>query len=182
MQGLGQRCYFILHSVDDGANWTTVVQTDRPVSGLVAGDGGVLHGLQPPNPPLPFTVFTDATGAAEYATYFGGAYTQVNTAAAGMNNGLFYAAGSTRGGLQLFDPFQATLAGGANGFLCAFDGGGNVVWGTYLGGSGSDSIDVAQPQPDGSVLLVGTTTSADFPMLQNSLLGGGNTFIARIRP
>jgi len=52
----------------------------------------------------------------------------------------------------------------------------------YLGGSAEDTIVWVLPLPDGSAVVAGTTQSADFPMSQPSPLGGGTTFIARVRP
>jgi len=66
--------------------------------------------------------------------------------------------------------------------LSVFDDNGSLLWSTNLGGTADDSIDWILPLPDGSVIAVGTTNSADFPSLGPSPLGAGNTFIAHLRP
>ena len=80
------------------------------------------------------------------------------------------------------DAVQPALGGGTDGFVFVFDDTGALVWSTYLGGSADDSVDWILPLPDGSVIVVGTTNSTDFPSLQPSPLGPGNTFIAHLRP
>ena len=58
----------------------------------------------------------------------------------------------------------------------------DALWSTYLGGSANDSIDWVLPLSDGSVVVVGTTYSEDFPSLRPSPLGTGNSFVAHLRP
>jgi hypothetical protein len=95
---------------------------------------------------------------------------------------MVFVAGTTQGGLPLVDAAQPALGGGTDGFVAVFSGSGVLLWSTYLGGSADDSIDWVLPLPDGSVVVVGTTSSADFPMLQPSPLGAGATFLAHLRP
>lgn len=178
-QGSGSG-YFVVESVDDGATWTTVVQLDRPAYRLTVGAGGVLHASQNPNPPEGYLLVTDASGSVQYGTYLGGAFTQVNSAAA--SGGRVFVAGKTQGGMPVVNAVQPAFNGGSDGFVAAFDDGGALLWSTWLGGSADDSIDWVLPLPDGSVVVVGTTYSADFPSLGPSPLGTGNTFIAHLRP
>ncbi len=172
--------YFVIESVDAGTTWTTLVQLDRPVYQLTVSAGGVLHGAQIPDVPVSYLVVTDGAASVQYGTYLGSAFTQI--AAATRLGGKVYVGGSAPGGLPLADAIQAAPAGGTDGFLAAFDGGGALLWCTYLGGSADDSIDWVLPLPDGSVVVAGTTDSMDFPSLQASPLGTGNSFIARLRP
>jgi hypothetical protein len=178
-QGSGSG-YFVVESVDDGATWTNVVQLDRPAYRVTVGGGGILHASQNPNVPEGYLLVTDASSNVGYGTYLGGAFTQVNSAAA--SGGRVFVAGKTQGGLPLMDAAQPAVAGGTDGFVAAFDDSGSLLWSTYLGGSADDSIDLVLPLPDGSVVVVGTTYSADFPSLEPSPLGAGNTFIAHLRP
>jgi hypothetical protein len=178
-QGSGSG-YFVVESTDDGATWTNVLQLDRPVSGLTVGAGGVLHATQNPGVPEGYLLVADTLGNVSYGTYLGGAYTQVNSAAA--SGGRFFVAGKTQGGLPLVNAAQPVLGGGTDGFVAVFDDSGDLLWSTYLGGSADDSIDWVLPLPDGSAVVVGTTYSADFPSLAPSPLGTGNTFIAHLRP
>lgn len=172
--------YFVMSSADDGNTWSTVVQLDRSAYNLATGAGAVLHATQSTSSAEGFVEMTDGSGNAVYATYFGSAATQVNVAASG--NGLVYVGGSTQGGIPAVDAFQAAVGGGTDGFLAAFTESGTLVWSSYLGGGGNDSINWLYPMADGSVLVVGTSASADFPNLQASPLGAGSAFIARVRP
>jgi len=179
VQGKGSG-YFVLQSVDHGTTWTEVAQLDRPALALAVGTNGVLHASQAPDFPEGYVMVTDASGGVRYGTYFGLAFTQVTAAAAA--NGRAFVAGKTQGGLPLASAAQSFVGGGTDAFVAVFDDGGSLQWSTYLGGSGTDSIDWVLPLPDGSVVVVGTTDSADFPSLQPSPLGAGSTFIARLRP
>jgi hypothetical protein len=172
--------YFIVKSADDGVTWTTVVQLDRPAYNLVLGADGVLHASQTASVPKGYFVVQDALSTVRYGTYLGGGFTQVNAAVAA--GGKAYVAGKTRGGLAVMDAGQSVLGGGADGHVAAFDDAGALLWCTYVGGSADDTIDWLLPLPDGSVVVVGTTASTDFPSLTPSPLGAGDTFIARVRP
>jgi uncharacterized protein (TIGR03437 family) len=63
---------------------------------------------------------------------------------------------------------QAQLAGVQNAFLAKLDPSGNVIFSTYLGGSGSDVGNAVQVDASGNVYLVGGTTSLDFPTTAGS--------------
>jgi photosystem II stability/assembly factor-like uncharacterized protein len=182
-EGPGSGC-FVIESADDGVAWTNVLQFDRPVYNLTVSANGVLQASQTPDPPQAYFLISDPVGNITYGTYFGAALTQVETmapSAAGFGTDAFIA-GTTEGGLPAVDAVQPALAGGTDGFVFVFDDTGALLWSTYLGGSGNDSIEWVLPLPDGSVIVVGTTYSTDFPDLQPSVLGAGNTFIAHLRP
>lgn len=182
-EGPGSGC-FVIESADDGMTWTKVLQFDRPVYNLTVSADGVLQASQTPDPPQAYFLISDPVGDISYGTYFGAALTQVETmapSAAGFGTDAFIA-GATEGGLPAVDAVQPALAGGTDGFVFVFDDTGALEWSTYLGGSGNDSIEWVLPLPDGSVIVVGTTNSTDFPSLQPSVLGAGNTFIAHLRP
>ena len=172
--------YFVVKSCDSGVTWTQVLQFDRPVYGLTVGAGGVLHGSQTPDLPKGYVLVTDASGNIGYGSYLGGAFTQVNAAA--TSGGRTFVAGKTLGGLPLMDAVQPGSGGSMDGFVAVFDDSGTLQWSTYLGGSGDESIDWVLPLADGSAVVVGTTSSADFPNLQLSPMGIGNTFIVHVRP
>jgi uncharacterized protein (TIGR03437 family) len=58
---------------------------------------------------------------------------------------------------------QAKLAGARNAFLTKLDPAGNIVFSTYLGGSGKDSGNALRVDASGNIYLVGKATSLDFP-------------------
>lgn len=85
---------------------------------------------------------------------------------------------------------QKRLAGSQNAFIVKLDGSGNIIFSTYLGGSGSDTPNAIQTDPANNIYVAGATTSLDFPTtsgafqtapivpLWNNASPGG--FIARI--
>jgi hypothetical protein len=77
---------------------------------------------------------------------------------------LIYVTGSTTS-LNFPNTLGRSYAGGTDGFLtCLAADGTNIVWSTYFGGSSSDvgrSINIGT---EGDLYIVGTTSSADFPM------------------
>jgi uncharacterized protein (TIGR03437 family) len=61
-----------------------------------------------------------------------------------------------------------------------------VLYSTYLGGSGSDAVTGLALDSAGSAYVVGTTSSANFPVtpnaLQKSLAGSHNAFLTKLSP
>lgn len=63
--------------------------------------------------------------------------------------------------------------------------GAQVVYSTFIGGSGNDILTGGAVQPDGSIFLTGTTTSNDFPLgnaAQSSLSGDSDAFVFWLNP
>jgi uncharacterized protein (TIGR03437 family) len=58
---------------------------------------------------------------------------------------------------------QTTLRGSQNGFAAKLNASGDVVFATFLGGSGADAVNAVQLDAAGNVYLGGSTTSIDFP-------------------
>ncbi len=84
------------------------------------------------------------------------------------------------------DALQRTFGGGEDdGLLAAFSADGSrLVYCTYLGGSGHDLIRSLAWGEDGSLYLVGTTSSPDFPVtagaLQTEHGGNGDAFVLKL--
>lgn len=76
------------------------------------------------------------------------------------------------------------LGGGSDGFVTKFNlDGTDIIYSTYLGGSGYDSGWGIAIDANGQALLTGTTTSTDFPLLNpmQAVSGGSNdVFITRL--
>ncbi|MBI3818578.1 MAG: SBBP repeat-containing protein [Planctomycetes bacterium] len=71
---------------------------------------------------------------------------------------------TTPGAFQASAP-QPVSSGNGNAFVVKLHAsGGYPIYSTYVGGSGSDTARVAGPFADGSLLIGGSTTSADFPV------------------
>jgi uncharacterized protein (TIGR03437 family) len=58
---------------------------------------------------------------------------------------------------------QSQLDGAQNAFLTKLDADGNIVFSTFLGGSGKDAATAVAIAGDGSLFVTGPTTSLDFP-------------------
>ncbi len=69
-------------------------------------------------------------------------------------------------GPNLFEFSSASI----DGFALKLDNNGNVVYSTYLGGSGSDSALALAVGSDGSLYVAGSTNSADFPVTPGAYL------------
>jgi hypothetical protein len=63
------------------------------------------------------------------------------------------------------DALDNTLGGSRDAFLTILNGSGSQVdYSTFLGGSEEDEGSLVVPGPQGSLILAGTTRSADFPV------------------
>jgi hypothetical protein len=169
----------IFSSSDGGRDFQSLVTLPAPAN-IVVGDGGVIHASQPAHATDGFAFQYDHLGNVVYGTYLGGGLTIVKAAALAPN-GHFFLAGYTGAGLPIANAIQPVFGGATDGFLAEFDPSGTLVNSTYLGGSGRDEIDSITVLPDGSVLAIGTSASADLAK-QASALGNGNTMIWRIQP
>jgi hypothetical protein len=122
-----------------------------------------------------------------YSTYFGGSGSETSTSIAVNNDGFIYLAGSTTSAnlpvtSSTETPYQSTLKGTQNIFILKVDptlGTTGIVYLTYLGGSGTDSLAGSTSNAaagtatgssqglavdnSGNVYVAGTTTSANFP-------------------
>ncbi|MGA3029094.1 MAG: BACON domain-containing carbohydrate-binding protein, partial [Bryobacteraceae bacterium] len=100
-----------------------------------------------------------------YATYFGSKLTVSAVAVDGTGN--VYMGGYTNGGsLPVVSAVQRGILGQQNAFISKFDPTGRtVLYSTYLGGSGQDSLNGIAVDSSGSLVGTGTTLSADFPLV-----------------
>ncbi|UCF38618.1 MAG: SBBP repeat-containing protein, partial [Acidobacteriota bacterium] len=120
----------------------------------------------------------------ERSTYFGGAKGDVINAIEVDSQGFIYIAGST----ESFDLPGAETIGDFSGNLDVLitklaPGGREVVFTTIIGGSGNDSAEALQVSSSGEMHVVGTTTSADFPLsgaVQEEQAGSTDVFVLRL--
>lgn len=82
---------------------------------------------------------------------------------------------------------QARFGGGdGDAFVAKLDPRGDVLWATYLGGSGADEAARVEIDARGNVYVTGTTRSADFPVTsdayQRTARGGTEAFFAKFGP
>ena len=59
--------------------------------------------------------------------------------------------------------------GGQDGFISKFDKNGNLLWSTYLGGSGWDGVYSLAVDANGNAVVTGVTESSDFPITDNAV-------------
>ncbi|MBL8210635.1 MAG: SBBP repeat-containing protein [Bryobacterales bacterium] len=64
-----------------------------------------------------------------------------------------------------------------DGFLAKFNAAGELVYSTYLGGQGTDTIEAIAVDPSGDVVIAGTSRSSDFPSVTHNL--GSGAFVSR---
>lgn len=121
-----------------------------------------------------FVTKLDPSGNLVYSTYFGGLNGGDFGRAIGVDfqDNVYFGGNSTVGYLSVTNAFQASFGGsGANGigdgFVAALDfTGTNLIYCTYLGGSGDDQVSGIAVRPDdGAVAVTGFTESQNFPML-----------------
>ena len=120
-----------------------------------------------------FVTKLDPSGNLVYSTYFGGAYGDFGlTIGVDFNDNVYFAGSDALGSLTTTNAYQPNNAGAGaasigDGFIAALDATGtNMLYCTYLGGSGDDAINSIAVRPeDGALVAVGFTDSPDFPLL-----------------
>lgn len=120
-----------------------------------------------------------------YATYFGGAQDDNITALAISDTGDAYFAGDTMStALPVNNPLQARIGGGKDAFAARLSPtGAELVFSTWLGGSGTDYATALLLDTSANIYLTGATNSTNFPV-QNALYatkaGGYDAFLTKI--
>ena len=115
-----------------------------------------------------FILKLSASGSAlVYSTYLGGSSIDVATAIAVDSAGEAYVAGYTASSdFPVVNALQGASEGGYDGFFVEMNAAGSAVeMGTYLGGTGSDSISGVVLGPGGALYVAGQTLSGNFPTI-----------------
>lgn len=127
-------------------------------------------------------------GTRVWATYFGGSGSDAVLGASTSvdESGNVFLCGATQStNLPITSgAFQPSIGGGQDAYIAKFSAGGAILWATYFGGSGNDgAYHLNAVDASGSVVMVGSTISADFPVsagaYQPSLAGATDAFIAQ---
>lgn len=124
-------------------------------------------------------------GAVTYATYLGGAGDESGLAIGLDALGNAYVAGDTSDTtFPTMNPLQSASGGTKDGFVAKINVTGSaLVYATYLGGAGTDSIASIAVDATGNAYLTGETTSPDFPTktpLSAAIAGGSDAFVTKI--
>jgi Beta-propeller repeat len=181
-------------SGDDEGFGTAVDGSDNAyITGQTASaDFPVVAGGLSPNSLLGVTnafVTKIAVGGSSlvYSTYVGGTGSDSGNAIAVDSSGEAFVAGGTSSTdfPHTSGAFQTALGSVAgNGFVFELSSTGNaLIYGTYLGGTGSDVVKAMAIDSSKNVYVVGRTSSSDFPVqspLQANLTGTSNGFVTKL--
>lgn len=138
-----------------------------------------------------FVAKVNAAGTAMvYSTYLGGSGADVGQTIAVDAQGDALIAGYTySSNFPVQNALQASLGGGSDAFVTELDPtGSNLVFSTYLGGTGNDQALALAQDASGNTYVVGGTESADFPVTPGAFQGagayGGNedAFLSKLPP
>jgi uncharacterized protein (TIGR03437 family) len=117
-----------------------------------------------------------------FSSFLGGAEDDSAAGVALDAGGNVYIVGTTSStNFPLFPPNQPRPRGGKEIFVTKLNAAGaGIAFSTYLGGSGDDTAAGAAVDPNGSLYIVGTTTSANFPNAGTGLRGASDALVARL--
>ena len=123
------------------------------------------------------------------STYFGGTGADAVTSmilapgSAGSTIPEIYVGGTTSStDLPTVNPVQTQNAGGQDGFVAHLHFPNQILFASYLGGSGNDSINGIGVDSLGGIVVAGSTTSTNFPVKnarQPNNAGGADAFVTR---
>lgn len=142
--------------------WQEVVGQQVPVTVRyqLHDDGSIGFVVGRYNPALPLII----DPVLRYSTYLGGGGRDLGNGVAVDPAGNTYVAGSTLSSdFPREDPYDDSLGGSQDGFVTKFDAQGNLVYSTFLGGSGIDSISALAVNASGEAYVTGSTSNDTFP-------------------
>ena len=120
-----------------------------------------------------FVTKLDPFGNLVYSTYFGGYLGDIGRSiGVDFQGNVYFAGNSAHGDLPTTNAFQSSFGGSGSagigdGFVAALDvTGTNLIYCTYLGGSGDEQVNGIAVRPDdGAVAVTGFTDSPNFPVM-----------------
>jgi hypothetical protein len=129
-----------------------------------------------------------SAGQPVYSTYLGGSGDEQGVGIAVDQNGHAYVVGVTSSfdfpTSNAFQPMLGGPAGYTNAFVTSLDPTGQMLYSTYLGGSGGDGGHGIAVDTGGNAYVTGGTSSTDFPTVNplQPALGGpaGNAYVAEL--
>jgi hypothetical protein len=149
------------------------------VAGIQQAPGGLVDG---------YVAKIDTSGRLVYSTLLGGAGIDAVTGIAADSQGSIYLTGLTSStDFKTENAEQPALGGGVfDAFVMKLSSSGaQVVYSTYLGGSGEDRAFRIVVDSEGNAYITGDTDSADFPTvnaLQPTKSGTADAFVAKLNP
>jgi uncharacterized repeat protein (TIGR01451 family) len=135
--------------------------------------------------------FNSKGTALVWSTYLGGNDNEVAWAIFVDKSSNVFVAGETKSANfpTTAGAFQTTLKGTKDGFIAKLNSTAtSLIYSTYLGGSGKDSIPAMAVDSSGNAYVTGTTPSPDFPVTAGAFqtkcapcgFGGSNAFITKL--
>jgi hypothetical protein len=126
-----------------------------------------------------------------YSTYLGGSAGATGFPESGYSiavdgaNNIYVAGVTSSSNFPLAAPFQTTFGGGGqDGFISKIASSGtSLVWSTFLGGTGIDSVRAIAVKTSGEVYAAGETASSNFPLgspVQAAKSGSSDAFISKL--
>ncbi|MHA2262572.1 MAG: DUF7948 domain-containing protein [Candidatus Thorarchaeota archaeon] len=149
--------------IDASGNWYLTGETDSPDFPYMSGFDSSLNGSKDS-----FVLKLDAEGAnILYSTYVGGSgEDRARTIAIDTDGNAFIAGETDSTDFPLRNPVDSTFNGSRDGFIFKIDADGDeMLFSTYLGGSGYDHIYWMDTDTSGDVYVVGVTRSSDYVTL-----------------
>jgi hypothetical protein len=122
-----------------------------------------------------------------YGTYLGGSGSDMAKGIAADCAGNVYVTGiATSTNFPTLNALQSTFSGTMDAFVSKFDPKGNLVYSTYLGGSGLQEGAAIAVDAAGSAYVTGDTTSTNFPVTpgayQAARAGSRNAYVTKLTP
>lgn len=134
-----------------------------------------------------FVAKVDPDGSyLDYSTYLGSSSTDIATGIAVDEGGYIYVTGYTYGWFPItYGSFADYPGGGQEGFVVKLKPDlPELVYGTFLGGSGNDAINDLALDANNNVYLTGKTYSPDFPttpgVFDRGYSGGEDVFVTKL--
>jgi uncharacterized repeat protein (TIGR01451 family) len=121
-----------------------------------------------------------------YSTYFGGTNgaESLSQVAVDSDSNIYLAMSTTSTGLPAATGYQTILKGATNVFIAEINPfSSQLVYATYLGGSGTDDLAGLAVDTNFNIYVAGTTTSADFPTTPSAFEGptaGTHGFVSQL--
>jgi uncharacterized protein (TIGR03437 family) len=152
-------------SLDGGVTWNPT-NASRDIQAAFTASPGIAYAIAPITSDAFVAKFLPDGQTMVFCTYLGGMGDDSARAIALDNAGNIRVTGAT----SSFDfpvtsgAYQSTLRGAGNVFVAVLKSDGSLLTSTYLGGSAKDSPSGMAVDPQGHLWLIGSTTSADFPI------------------
>ena len=147
--------------------------TKNPLKSYGGGDDGFVAKL------------TGNASALIFSTFLGGSSDDRAGALRLDAAGNIYVGGSTSSNnFPTVNPLQSTYGGNADAFITKYNASGSaILFSTYLGGSSEDRVFDLALDSSSDVILVGTTSSLNFPTVgaaQSTIGGNADAFLAEL--